>query len=216
VSFRYLVPTALMSFIVSVGTVAVPSAQKVSESIRDLVLGLAQSGRPVGAILPVTDFEIYGYKESRPLRAGEQQLTLFAAQHPHFVVERQGQAARVIHRETPRALIELLNRPRYLRDPAKMSASAAVVHVVAALIREQPADGVLGSGQTPSRVCRIGEPVALNLGESSALQLLDSIVAQVHGLAWFVLYDPSKDLENIELGLWCPDGMCFRVGVPLS
>ena len=122
----------------------------------------------------------------------------------------------MIHRETPTALLELLNQPRYLRDPANMSASAAVVHVVTALIRQRPAAGVIGSGLTPSRACPLGAPIALNPGAKSALQLLDSIVAQVYGLAWFVLYDPAKELGKIELGLWCPDGMYFRVEAPLS
>ena len=67
----------------------------------------------------------------------------------------------------------------------------------------------------PGAGCPLGAPVKIIEGNATALDALDAIVAQVPGLTWFVLYEPNRVLEKLDIGLWCPDGMYFRVELTL-
>lgn len=122
---------------------------------------------------------------------------------------------RLLHKNTPAEVLQRLTRVGETEDRPNISASAAVVQVVGTLIRQQPTAGVLGSGMVPGEGCPLNAPVKIAPRSTTALDALDGIVAQVPGLSWFVLYEEERAREKLDVGLWCPDGMYFRVELTL-
>lgn len=198
-------------FATAVMTTDVAAHAQRGASLKTLALALAQLGHPTGLVASLDEFESLEHRPS-PLPGGvtDRELTDLATTRPDFRVEERGRSVRLIQRSAPTGIIRLLERPGLLAGPVRMSASAAVVHVVGSLLKQRSTGGVLGSGLSPQKGCDIDVPVTLPAGSTSAFDLLDRITAQGHGLAWFILYDP-EDSARLDLGLWCADGMYFRV-----
>ena len=188
-------------------------------------MAAAGAGLHAGVVMSLTDFE-NGEKDGsttgkdadavRDMTAVfEGQLQQFTSGNPLFTIERTSGSIRLIRKDTPPDVIERLTHSGISTGRSQISASAGVVEVVGSLIRQQPMAGVLGSGLTPGPRCPLGAPVKIDAGQTTAFDALDSIVDQVPGLSWFVLFDPDRP-KDLEVGLWCPDGMHFRVELRLS
>lgn len=192
------------------------SGQAATSSLRDLALGLARAGRATGVVVSFSEFEAINSVSGLPVPVGparlERELAVFGKRHAEFAIEPEEQAVRLISGSAPREILESLKRPGSLSAPLEMSASAAVNHGVAYMLRQYKVMGILGSGQTPGPGCPLGAPVRLEPGPTTPLKLLDAIVLQVPGLAWLVVHvDGTAD--QLKVGLWCPDGMYFLAEV---
>jgi hypothetical protein len=199
-------------------------AQGPENSVKDIVIGLGQSRVAAGVVMSLREFVNAEKQSSTPRRLAAEQrsaaqtadsLNLFERTHPEFVVDRRVQRVRFVQRDTPAEVMEKLSRVGIMEGRPAISASAAIVQIVGTLIRQQPTAGVLGSGPMPGEGCPLGAPVRVSAGASTALDALDAIVAQVPGLTWFVLFEPERMREKLDIGLWCPDGMYFRVELTL-
>ena len=197
--------------------VALPSvavvAQQSARSPKEVALGLARSGKAVGVVLSSSDFEGLerAARSGPPEPLEHDDVILFERTHPEWLVQEIADTVRLIRRDAPTEIVELLNRPRYLPEAVRMSASAGLVHVVGAILMQREPGGVLGSGPAPSEKCPLNDPVVFADGPASGFDLLGSIVRQAHGLAWLVIYDQHNGTGRFDLGLWCEDGMYFRV-----
>lgn len=204
--------------VLALGSAASAQIQGSRHSIKDVAISLSRATNTVGAIMSLRDF-VEAEKQSAgrsPARIGDTQtaeaaLTLFSRAHPEFAVQREGARIRFVRKDTPTALLHRLAYSSVAEARTSISASAAIVYVVGTPIRQQPTQGVLGSGLMPADGCPLNAPVKVAGGVTTPLDALDAIVAQVPGLAWFVLYEPSRVNEKVDVGLWCPDGMYFRV-----
>jgi hypothetical protein len=194
-------------------------------SIKDIVIGLGQARVPAGVVMSLRDFVNAEQQSATPRRltavpggaasAADASLNLFTRGHPEFALDRSAQRVRLLRKDTPAEVMRRLTRVGQTEDRPDISASAAVVQVVGTLIRQQPTAGVLGSGPTPGEGCPLNAPVKIAPQSTTALDALDGIVAQVPGLSWFVLYEEGRAREKLDVGLWCPDGMYFRVELTL-
>ena len=193
------------------GTAPVAVRAQETPSLKALTIALAQSGRPTGLVASIDQFEALERQRSSGVRDGltDRELIDLAKARTDFILEERGKAVRLVQKGAPIEMTQLLERPGFLAAPVRMSASAAVVHVVGGLLQQRDT-GVLGSGPAPQPGCDIDVPVSLPDGPTDARELLDKIAAQGRGLAWFVLYDPENS-SRLDLGLWCADGMYFRV-----
>ena len=67
--------------------------------------------------------------------------------------------------------------------------------------------GIVGSGLSPGRTCRVFEDIVqLEPGSPTIPELLDATVAQVPGLSWWITYDADAPDLDLEFGLLCSDG----------
>jgi hypothetical protein len=83
---------------------------------------------------------------------------------------------------------------------------AAVALRAVAALTGQDAQGIVGSGITPGPECEFDRPVRVPGGPMPFTVLLDSIVRQVPGLAWIVLYDADAPARGLKVGLLCRTG----------
>jgi hypothetical protein len=141
-------------------------------------------------------------------------LSDFAQDHPEFRVERTDRSVRLIRRDTPTEVLQTLTRQGVVPERDQVSVSAALVEVVGSLIKQHAISGVLGSGVMPGPACPLGAPIRVSAGHVTPLDGLDSLVSQVPGLSWFVLYDPERLQAPVDIGLWCQDGEAFRAQLP--
>jgi hypothetical protein len=141
-------------------------------------------------------------------------LSDFAQDHPEFRVERTDRSVRLIRRDTPTEVLQTLTRQGVVPERDQVSISAALVEVVGSLIRQHAISGALGSGVMPGPACPLGAPIRVSAGHVTPLDALDNLVSQVPGLSWFVLYDPERAQDPVDIGLWCQDGDTFRTQLP--
>jgi hypothetical protein len=192
-------------------------------SVRAVALGLAQRGVRTGVVLSVSDFEALKTDEAyagnvsvthpTPLTIDDT-LQRFREEYPDFLVRRSATSATFVHRDAPSAVLEKLNRLGMTTTREQLSISAALVEVVGSLINGSAISGVIGSGQMPGPTCPLGAAVRVPAAQSTPIGTLDNLVAQVPGVSWFVLYDSDRAGEPLYLGLWCQNGMNFRVQLP--
>jgi hypothetical protein len=174
-------------------------------------------------VLPVSDFERLETEDATPGNVGathlnpltiDEALRRFPQEYPDFLVRRSATSVTFIHTKAPNAVLDRLNRLGMTTAREQLSISAALVEVVGSLINRSAISGVIGSGQMPGPTCPLGAAVQVRAGQSTPIGALDNLVAQVPGVSWFVLYDSDRAAEPLHLGLWCQDGMNFRVQLP--
>lgn len=129
-------------------------------------------------------------------------------------MQRTATSVRLIRQDAPAEVLDRLTRPGITTSREQIPVAAALVEVVGSLINQRAVSGVLGSGQMPGPACPLGAPVRVAAGQATPLDTLDSLVSQVPGLSWFVLYDAERVLDPLHVGLSCQDGMYFRVQLP--
>lgn len=183
---------------------------------------LAKSGYRVGAVMSLADFDQVQRQVPEPVDVESQQatnpaesiLTRFTRQQPAFVVQRTQGGMRLVRQDTPSGVVARLNAAGTVSVDEALPASAALVQVVGTLLSGSPVSGVMGSGPMPAPGCALNTPVRTSASRMSALEALDNIVAQVPALSWFVLYDAEREQTPLYIGLWCGDGMAFRIQLP--
>jgi hypothetical protein len=191
-------------------------------SVKGMSIMLAQNGFTSGAVLSVsgfmkleagssgtTDTQTANARVTGDMLPGV--LAGFQVQHPEFVVQHTKSSVRFVQQDAPRDVLDKLSRSGITAARDQISISAALVEVVGSLINQRSVSGVLGSGSTPGPGCPVGAPVKVTAGQATPTEALDSLVSQVPGLSWFVLYDSTRVDEPIQAGIWCQDGMYFRV-----
>lgn len=184
-----------------------------ARSVYALARRLMEAGVPVGMILPARVWQ-EGLDSRRAtmalpsLRAEDvsQLLRRFSDANPALGVTRTSILVRVRSIDEPLAVRDTLNRLVPIAESSRLSAMDVVLRKVLPIVAGgEP--GIVGTGLSPGRTCRVFEDIVqLEPGSPTIPELLDATVAQVPGLSWWITYDADAPDLDLEFGLLCSDG----------
>lgn len=204
----------------SVLIAATSVAQPTVPNLRAHAARFAAKGVPAGFVVPESTMR--GRPAPPPFVARPAQL-----ESPDRIAElveafnqdrgsfRASFARGVIHirrDDEPAAVTQAIEREDLVEASVDVTAAAILASLVLPLLHGEwttESGGIIGSGGI-SAECPLGERVRIEAGRRSAGDLMDDVVRQVPGVAWFVTYDEESPTFNLKVGFVCFNGATTR------
>jgi len=216
---RLLLATSGVVVIISTNQAAAqPAGGAQPESLKSVVVGLANAGVPAGIVAAEDAVHrgdgTSGFSSKEPEALRPVLRARVAALAVPLSTELVGGVWHLKAEDAPAALLARLNRSTRLTADVDGTVASVLYRVVSQALLQRDIGGVLGTGLF-SNACRLDQPIRMKVGEYSVEALLDEVVKQAPGLVWFVSYPgPARATEasnRLTFGIVCPGGENVKV-----
>lgn len=215
--------SATATAMLAVGMVGSLNGQ--DNSPRQAAIDLIRAGVPVGMVLSRANVGVPTVRERQGSKSElmSELMSRLETSRPDLLATEDGGIVHIEETDLPVDVREVLAFPVSVSHDSAMTATHAVFRFLSAALNGGQLPGVAGSGPMPAPECRIDRPIRIKSGVSSVREYLDYVISQTPGLAWEITFQRSVQEESdatvirrqrdMTIGLMCPDGTVFRLGM---